>query len=277
MVELCGDEWKQIAAYVYSICGVQLNASKRYLIESRLSHLVRQTSSHSYAALCQKAGADGSGELQGAIIDAITTGETSFFRDQSPYELLRTRLLPDLIERRSASPGRIPIRIWSAACSTGQETYSIAMVLREVLGAAEKYDIRLIGTDISPEAVQRAGAAIYNAVEVSRGMEYGRLERYCVKDGDRWRIRDDIRAMVTFRKLNLLRDFSLLGKFDVIFCRNVAIYFSESDRISLFDRLAKALVSDGYLIAGATESLQGICPRLEQHINQRAVFYTLKS
>jgi chemotaxis protein methyltransferase CheR len=276
VMELCGDEWKQIAAYVHSICGVQLDGSKRYLIESRLSNLVRQSASHSYAALCQKASADATGELQGAIIDAITTGETSFFRDQSPYELLRMKLLPELIERRAtAGQGKIPIRIWSAACSTGQETYSIAMVLREVLGPLEKYNIRLIGTDISPEALQRAAAGVYNPVEVSRGIENGRLARYFIKEEHRWRVRDDIRAMVTYRRQNLLRDFSLLGRFDVIFCRNVAIYFSDADRASLFERLAKAMASDGYLITGATESPQGVCPRLKPHTYQRAAFYTL--
>ena len=135
MVALCGDEWKLLAGYIYSICGIQLNESKQYLIQSRLSGLLKQTASLSYTGLYQKARMDATGLIERSIINAITTGETSFFRDDAPYQLLRHKILPDVIDRRSrTAAGKIPIRIWSAACSSGQEVYSIAIALREVLG-----------------------------------------------------------------------------------------------------------------------------------------------
>jgi chemotaxis protein methyltransferase CheR len=274
VVALCGDEWKLLAGYIHSICGVQLDEKKQYLIESRLSRLLEQTGSSSYTGLYQKARMDGTGAIERSIINAITTGETSFFRDDAPYQLLRHKILPDLIDRRNgAASGKIRIRIWSAACSSGQEVYSIAMVLREVLGAAEKYDIRLIGTDISPEAVQRASLGVYNSLEGSRGIDEAKLSRYFTKQDGNWKVRDEIRAMASFRTVNLLRDFSSLGQFDIIFCRNVAIYFSDRDKASLFGRMEKSLASDGYLVIGATESLAGICPQLAAKNYLRAVFY----
>lgn len=274
MVALCGDEWKLLAGYIHSICGIQLDESKRYLIENRLSGLLEQAASLSYAGLYQKARMDATGRIESSIINAITTGETSFFRDDAPYQLLRHKILPDLIDRRTRTvTGKIPIRIWSAACSSGQELYSIAIVLREVLGGAEKYDVRLVGTDISPEAVRRASLGVYNSVEAGRGIDAGRLSRYFAKQDGKWKVRDEIRAMVSFRTVNLLREFASLGQFDIIFCRNVAIYFSERDKISLFGHMEKSLGPDGYLIVGATESLSGICPQFVSKTYLRAVFY----
>jgi len=274
VTELLTSEWKILADYIHSICGVQLDESKQYLIESRLRGLLEETASTSYSVLHQKARMDSTGHLERAIINAITTGETSFFRDNAPFELLRNKILPDLIDRRSqAGAPRIPIRIWSAACSTGQELYSIAIMLRDVLGGSDKYDIRLIGTDISPEAVRRASLGVYNSTEAARGMAAATLARYFTKADGNWKVCDEIRSMASFRTINLLRDFSMLGQFDIIFCRNVAIYFSESDKISLFGRIGKALAPDGYLLIGATESLTGICPEFELKRYLRAACY----
>jgi len=270
-------EWKRLADYIQSICGIQLDGSKRYLIESRLSGLMEQTGSATCDALYDAARSDSSGALERSIINAITTGETSFFRDDVPFQLLRHKILPELIDHRTAQGGaRIPIRIWSAACSTGQEVYSIAMVVRDLLGpmAHEKYDVRLIGTDISPEAVRRASLGVYNSVEAGRGLDPVLLARYFVQQGSTWRVRDEVRGLAAFRTINLLRDFSLLGQFDIIFCRNVAIYFSEADKISLFRRMERSLAPDGYLIVGSTESLTAICPQYQAKRHLRAVYYT---
>lgn len=278
MVSLQNDECRVLAEYIQSICGVQLDESKQYLIESRLAGLLEQTGSPSYGSLYQRARMDASGHIERSIINAITTGETSFFRDQSPFELLRQKILPDLIDRRSRSDAaRIPIRIWSAACSTGQELYSIAMVLRDVLAGTQSYEVRLVGTDISPEAVARASAGVYNATEAARGMNPALLARFFLRKGEDWRVRDDIRGMVSFRPLNLLRDFSTLGQFDVIFCRNVAIYFSERDKAALFGRLGNALAGGGYLVIGATESLTGVCPEFEMKRHGGGTYYQLRT
>jgi chemotaxis protein methyltransferase CheR len=235
---------------------------------------VEQTKSGTYSELYNKARSDASGSLQSAIIDAVTTGETLFFRDRTPFDLLRHKILPELIDRRTRpTGGKIPIRIWSAASSTGQELYSIAIVLRELLGTLDKYDIRLLGTDISPQAVTRASRGIYSEVEIERGIESAALSRYFVKREEGWQIRDEIRAMAAFRTTNLLKDFSMLGQFDIILCRNVAIYFSEVDKSGLFKRLAKSLAADGYLIIGATESLTSVASGFEAKRHLRSVFY----
>ena len=274
MIPLRPGEAKLMASYIYSLCGIQLDESKAYLIETRLCSLLEKTGCASFSELCTKARLDGSGALERSIINAITTGETSFFRDDAPYQLLRYKLLPDLIDRRSrAGAAKIPIRIWSAACSTGQELYSIAIVLRETLGESDKYEIRLLGTDISPEAVRKASLGVYNAMEAGRGLDPAKLSRYFARHNGNWKVRDELRAMASFRTLNLLRDFSCLGQFDILFCRNVAIYFSEVDKIALFQRLEKSLAPDGYLVIGSTESLTGLCPQFEPKNHLRTIYY----
>jgi len=270
---LASDERKLLSNYIYSVCGIDLDHTKHYLIESRLRTLVAQTGSGTYSELYNKARSDRSGALERAIIDAVTTGETLFFRDHAPFDLLRHKILPELIDRRTRSAaGRIPLRIWSAACSSGQEVYSIAIVLRELLGSADKYEIRLLGTDISSQAVARASLGVYTDIEAERGLPEDARMRYFVRRGPSWQIRDEIRAMASFRQINLMRDFSMLGQFDVIFCRNVAIYFQETDKASLFARLAKSLAEDGALIIGSTETLNGHSS-FEPKRYMRSVFY----
>ena len=276
MIRLQPDEHKSLAQYVYSLCAVTLDESKGYLLESRLAHLVEESGCGSYSGLLQRAKSDPSRALERRIVDAITTNETLFFRDISPFELLRHKIIPELIDRR-ARTGTACIRIWSAACSTGQELYSIAILLKELLGDTDRYGVRLMGTDISDDAVARASRGLFNAIEISRGLSEAQRTRYFVPHAGGWQIRDEIRAMASFKKLNLMADFSALGRFDVIFCRNVAIYFTEGDKISLFGRMERALETDGYLVIGAMESLNGICPRFESKRHLRSVFYQVKS
>jgi chemotaxis protein methyltransferase CheR len=276
MIRLQPDEQKNLAQYVYSLCSITLDESKGYLIESRLASLVEDSGCASYAALLAKAKADISRALERKIIDAITTNETSFFRDISPFDLLRHKIVPELIDRR-ARTGAARIRIWSAACSTGQELYSIAIMLKELLGDTDRYGIRLFGTDISNDAVARASRGLFSPVEISRGLSEAQRSKYFAQVGGGWQIRDEIRGMASFQKLNLMADFSAVGRFDVIFCRNVAIYFTEKDRIPLFARMEKALEPGGYLVIGAMESLNGICPQFESKRHLRAVYYQVKA
>jgi chemotaxis protein methyltransferase CheR len=275
MIKLLPEEHKILAQYVYSLCAVTLDESKGYLIESRLAGLVEETGSKSYSGLVLRAKSEQSHALDRRIIDAITTNETLFFRDTAPFDLLRHKIIPELIDRR-ARTGAAPIRIWSAACSTGQELYSIAMLLKELLGDPDRYGVRLVGTDISDDAVARASRGVFSPVEISRGVSEAQRTRYFGPVPGGWQIRDEIRAMVSFKKLNLMADFSGMGRFDVIFCRNVAIYFNERDRISLFGRLERALDQDGYLVIGAMESLNGICPQFESKRHLRSTFYQVK-
>jgi chemotaxis protein methyltransferase CheR len=233
----------------------------------------------SYQELYNRAISDRSRNLERKIIDAVTTNETLFFRDSSPFEMFKHKVMPDLIDKRSAqASGLIPINIniWSAACSTGQEIYSLAIILKELLPDPKKYNIKLLGTDISDEAVAKASYGKYNKFEVERGLDNDRRQRFFLPNGGAWKIRDDIRAMVVFQKRNLMEPFTGVGKFDVIFCRNVAIYFGIEDRKKLFDKIANVLAPDGYLIIGSTESLTGICPQFEPQRHLRSVFYQLK-
>lgn len=271
---LQGEEWRVLAQYIYSICGIQLDESKQYLIESRLSGLIRQARAGGFSDLYYRARADPSKRIERQIIDAITTGETSFFRDKAPFDLLRAKLIPELLDRRSRqAPPRLPIRVWSAACSTGQELYSIAITIRDLMGDGLNYDVRLLGTDISERAVARASSGLYREIEVERGGAGVSLSRYFTRHPEGWKIADEIRVMASFKTINLLQDFSALGQFDLIFCRNVAIYFSVADRVSLFGRIWKALAPGGRLLIGSTESLVGILPSAQPQRHCGAVFY----
>ncbi|MCC7221891.1 MAG: protein-glutamate O-methyltransferase CheR [Candidatus Contendobacter sp.] len=271
---LTRDELAIWSRYVHEICGVFLDSSKGYLIETRLSDLVRETGASSFTELLSKVRADPGQTLRRKVIDAITTNETSFFRDGSPFELLRRKLIPELIERLNRV-GRwpAPIRIWSAACSTGQEAYSTAMVLKEVLGDFRGYDIRILGTDISDRAIAQASYAHFNRLELERGVTPAQWAQHFEPSGERWKVRDELRATASFRRLNLLEPFAFPVPFDLIFCRNVAIYFTEADKIRLFRNLGRCLDRNGALIIGATESLANLCPEFEPHRYQRTVFY----
>jgi chemotaxis protein methyltransferase CheR len=277
MIKLLPEERQGITQYIHSICAIALDSSKDYLIESRLSGLMEETRCTNFTQLVSRARSEPNGALKRRIIDEITTNETLFFRDTSPFDLLRFKIIPELIDRRSRSGLNIPIRIWSAACSTGQEIYSIAMVLKELLGDLTRYNIRLIGTDISDQAIAQASAGVFSQIEIARGLADPARGKYFVPHPKGWRIRDEIRATASFQKLNLMEDFSSLGKFDVIFCRNVAIYFNERDRASLFKRIEQRMENDGYLVIGSTESLNAICPQFESKRHLRSVFYQIRS
>jgi chemotaxis protein methyltransferase CheR len=276
VTRLLPEEHKSVAQYIYALCAVILDESKGYLIEGRLGHLVESTGCGSFGMLVQRAKSDPSRALEHRIVDAITTNETSFFRDTAPFDLLRQKIVPETIDRRKRS-GSARLRIWSAACSTGQEILSIAITLKELLGNTEPYGIQLVGTDISNDAVARASRGLYNPTEISRGLTPELREKYFRKSGDGWQICDELRAMAAFRRLNLMDSFAGLGKFDVVFCRNVAIYFNDRDRLSLFQRMEHVLEPNGCLVIGAMESLTGICPQFESKRHMRAVFYQLKS
>jgi chemotaxis protein methyltransferase CheR len=244
-------------------------------MEGRLASLVDETGSSSFSGLVARAKADPSRALDRRIVDAITTNETLFFRDIAPFELLRNKIVPEWIDRQRAGPRRL--RIWSAACSMGQEVYSIAILLKELLGDAERYGIRILGTDISDAAIARASRGLFSEIDISRGLSEELRQKYFQRTAAGWQITDQIRAMVSFQKLNLLQDFSALGRFEIVLCRNVAIYFMDRDRVSLFARIERALEPQGCLIVGAMESLASICPQFESRSYLRSVFYQLKT
>ncbi|MDO8947064.1 MAG: protein-glutamate O-methyltransferase CheR [Desulfocapsaceae bacterium] len=278
MLKISPDELKLVAQYIHDISGIYLEQSKSYLFETRLGSIATEHGCNTYKELYQKAKTEPSKIIERKIIDAISTNETLFFRDKGPFELLQHKLLPELIDARTpGSPAlKTNLKIWSAASSTGQELYSIAIIINELLPNISKYTIKLLGTDISDGAVAQASRGKYNKFEMERGLPGDKLQRYFTMFGDSWTIKDEIRAMVQFRKLNLMLPFSGLGKFDIIFCRNVAIYFTLPDRQKLFNKIADSLADDGYLIIGSTESLTGICPRFIPKRHLRSIFYQKK-
>lgn len=275
-VSITREEMPLWSRYIHEICGIHLDDSKSYLVETRLSGLLTEFGAANFSELFQKARTDSSSKIRTKVVEAITTNETSFFRDAAPFELLRHKLIPELVDRRSRNAGRIPIRVWSAACSTGQEAYSTAITLKELLVDMDRYDIRILGTDISNKVVAQASYGEYNRVEMDRGLSPAALNRHFTLSGDKWKVRDEIRAMATFRTMNLLEPYTFPSSFDIIFCRNVAIYFTDIHKTLLFRNLSKYLAKDGALIIGATESISGLCPELEPKRYLRTVFYQWK-
>ncbi len=273
---LTRDEMAAWSRYITDICGVHLDDSKGYLIETRLVALLRETNSGGFAELLYKVKGDPSSSLRTKVINAITTNETSFFRDTSPFELLQHKLFPELIDRRKAGLRPVPIRILSAACSTGQEVYSTAIILKELLNDFRGYDIRILGLDISDAAIARASRAHFSRMELDRGMTPNKLARHFEPVGAEWKVRDELRSIASFRRANLLEPIATPAPFDFIFCRNVAIYFSEPDKTRLFKNLGRTLARDGSLIIGATESIAGLCPEFEPKRYLRTVFYQKK-
>ena len=272
------DEFVVWRRYVHEISGIALADTKAYLLETRLSDLIEKAGCKTFSEFHACAKADATNAWRRKIIDSITTNETSFFRDAAPFELLKHKLVPELIDRRRNGTGKLPrLRIWSAACSTGQEVYSIAIALKELLGDPSAYDIQILGTDISDRVVAQASYGEFSQLELERGLSADKLPRYFNRNGDRWRIRDELRSLAVFRTMNLLVPFQFPSPFDIVFCRNVAIYFNDADKGRLFANIRRYMAPDGSLIIGSTESLATLCPELEPKRYLRSVFYQTKS
>ncbi|UFZ01785.1 protein-glutamate O-methyltransferase CheR [Bradyrhizobium ontarionense] len=234
--------------------GLDLSADKQYLIESRLLPLARKAGLASISDLVQKL-KDGSINLINQVVEAMTTNETFFFRDKVPFDHFRDVIMPELLKTRA---NRKSIRIWCAACSTGQEPYSLVMCLKEMGAALSGWRVEIIATDLSQEVLEKSKAGLYSQFEVQRGLPIQLLVKYFKQVGELWQINSDVRGMVQHRQLNLLHDFSQLGTFDVVFCRNVLIYFDQETKVNIFGRLAKLMAPDGFLVLGAAETVVGL-------------------
>jgi chemotaxis protein methyltransferase CheR len=234
--------------------GLDLSADKQYLVESRLIPLARRVGLAGIAELTAKM-RSGSEALTTEVVEAMTTNETFFFRDKIPFDHLRETVLPELLQARA---NRRSLRIWCAASSSGQEPYSIAMCLKEFASTLTGWRIEILATDLSQGVLDKSRAGIFSQFEVQRGLPIQMLVKHFTQVGELWQLNADIRAMVQHRRLNLLQDFSHLGTFDVIFCRNVLIYFDQDTKAGIFDRLARMLEADGVLALGAAESVVGI-------------------
>jgi chemotaxis protein methyltransferase CheR len=248
--------------------GLDLSTDKQYLVESRLIPLARRAGLSGIGDLVQKM--KGAAEaLVTDVVEAMTTNETFFFRDKIPFDHLRDTILPALLQARAS---RKCLRIWSAACSTGQEPYSIAMCLKEMSAALAGWRLEIVATDLSQEVLEKAKAGIYSQFEVQRGLPIQLLVKYFTQAGELWQINPDIRGMVQHRQLNLLQDFSHLGRFDVVFCRNVLIYFDLETKLTIFERLTRMIESDGFLMLGAAESVVGVTDAFKPYPDRRGLY-----
>ncbi len=248
--------------------GLDLSADKQYLVESRLVPLARKASLTGIPDLVQKI-RSGDGRLATEVVEAMTTNETFFFRDKIPFDHLRDTILPGLIQARAA---RKSLRIWSAASSTGQEPYSIAMCVKEMGAALAGWRVEIVATDLSQDVLEKSKAGVYSQFEVQRGLPIQHLVKYFKQSGEIWQLNADLRSMVQFRQLNLLQDFAHLGTFDVIFCRNVLIYFDQDTKATIFERMARLLEADGTLLLGAAESVVGITDAFRPIADRRGLY-----
>ena len=247
--------------------GLDLSVDKQYLVESRLLPLARKAGLAGITELVQKM-KGGAAALTTEVVEAMTTNETFFFRDKVPFDHLRETILPVLLQSRA---NRRSLRIWSAACSTGQEPYSIAMCLKEKAQELAGWRIEIVATDLSQEVLEKSKAGIYSQFEVQRGLPIQMLVKYFTQTGELWQLNPEIRGMVQYRQLNLLQDFSQLGRFDVIFCRNVLIYFDQETKAGIFERMSKLIEPDGMLMLGAAESVVGITDAFRPYPDRRGL------
>ncbi len=250
--------------------GLVLGDEKQYLVESRLMPIARKASLSGLGELVQKIKAPGGDRFKSDVVEAMTTNESFFFRDKVPFDLFRNTMLPAMIAARAAQRR---IRIWCAAASTGQEPYSLAMCLKEASASLAGWRVEIIGTDLSNEVIEKAKAGIYSQFEVQRGLPVQLLVKYFAQVGEMWQIAPEIRAMVQYRNLNLLHDFTSLGRFDIVFCRNVLIYFDQPTKVAVMSKIARMLESDGYFVLGAAETVVGLTDVFKPVPEKRGLYF----
>lgn len=256
-----------ISKLVKERSGLVLTPEKAYLIESRLAPIARAEGMGGVEDVVQALRLQ-RGALSDKVVDAMTTNETFFYRDKTPFETLEQVVLPDLVARKRGQP----IKIWCAAASTGQEPYTIAMVcdaMGHKLGGSR---VEIVATDISERCLEKARAGIYSQFEVQRGLPVQMLLKHFKKSGENWQISEQIRGAVRYRAMNLLDDFRALGSFDVIFCRNVLIYFDVPTKKRVLERMASQVTSPGFLLLGAAETVLGITDQFKTVPNQRGLY-----
>ncbi len=268
-------EYNDFRVFLEKACGIVLGDNKQYLLTSRLNRLMNDQGIDSFELLIKKIKINR--QLRDQILDAMTTNETSWFRDRYPFEILKQDVFPHITSQRASQ-----MRIWSAASSTGQEAYSISMTIQEYLMSrpgALPSRIEIVGTDISTTVVAEAKKGCYDSLSMARGLSPERKKRFFkpLPGGESWELREDLRKRVTFRELNLMSSYASLGKFDVVFCRNVLIYFSAELKREILEKIAGVLKPDGYLFLGGSESTANYTDRFEMVKLPAGVVYKLRS
>ncbi|MBI1360332.1 MAG: methyltransferase domain-containing protein [Alphaproteobacteria bacterium] len=265
-----GQDFDFVADLLKKRAGIVLTADKTYLLESRLAPLARKEGLPSIDDLIEVVRTRREERLVAQLVDVMTASETYFFRDRTPFVHLREAVLPALAEVRRG--GRI--RIWCAACSTGQEAYSIAMMLDQNPSLTDGVPVEIVATDISDRSLEKARAGLYSQFEVQRGLPIQMLMNYFTQQDDHWRISERLRGNVAFRKQNLIEPFTQLGKFDVVLCRNVLVNFDHSTKADVLNRIAEQMAPGGYLMLGAPETVVGVSTAFEASLERRGLYRT---
>ncbi|NGN98568.1 protein-glutamate O-methyltransferase [Grimontia sp. S25] len=272
-IAITEQEYRDFCKYLESKCGIVLGDSKQYLVRSRLSPLLTRYKLASMTELFQLVLTNRNRDLAVSAIDAMTTNETLWFRDSYPFEVLANRLLPEVAESKR------PIKIWSAASSSGQEPYSIAMTIQEVQQKKPGMlgNVAITATDISSTMLENCRTGIYDNLALSRGLSPERKRQFFEDAGEgRMKVKETLKRMVTFKPQNLMESYGMLGKFDIIFCRNVLIYFSPDMKSKVLNQMAGSLNPGGYLLLGASESLTGLTDRFDMIRCNPGIIYKLK-
>jgi chemotaxis protein methyltransferase CheR len=266
------EDFDYVAKMLKDRSGLIITRDKAYLLESRLTPVARKRGLKGLDDLVSGLRTAGE-DLLREVTEAMTTNESFFFRDIKPFEQFRTVVLPQMLASRAAKKS---FRIWSAACSSGQEAYTLAMVLKEEGARLAGWKIEIVGTDISTEMLEKAKAGLYSQFEVQRGLPIQLLVKYFKKNTEMWHIDPSIRAMVQFREYNLLHDLKPLGQFDVVFCRNVLIYFDQPTKTRVLDNISRVMPDDGLLYLGGAETVLGISDKFKPVPEQRGIYATTR-
>ncbi len=275
-MDISNKEFELLSKHIYGLCGLIIGEGKEYLVVNRLKHLLKNKGCKSWLEF-YNALRSGNESLREEVISAINTHETSFFRDNHPFNAIRKTIIPNLVKIKK--PNR-KIRIWCAASSTGQEPYTLSMIIHDLVNSVGFKNIRLedfdiVATDISKHVIEQARKGEFSKLEISRGLP-AQYAKYFKEKGCRWKVSDSVKSLVTFQKLNLLDSFGPLGKFDFVLCRNVLIYFDEKTKLKIIHRIHALLPDKGPLLLGATETLAGQTNRFVSTLEGPVILYRKK-
>jgi len=271
-VKLTTEDFDYVVKLVHDVSAIVLEPEKVYLVEARLIPVARREGFDSIGGLINKVREPAGAPLREKVVEAMTTNETSFFRDIAPFEALKQHVLPELIESRA---GKRQLNIWCAASSSGQEPYTIAMTLRENFPELNDWNITFLATDLSLEMLERAKEGYYSQLEINRGLPAPMLVKYFEKEGPEWRVKEELRNMITFQQLNLIGDWPAMPVIDIIFVRNVLIYFDVEIKRQILANMQKRMAPDGFLFLGSAETTLNIAEDFKRVKFDRGACYRL--
>lgn len=262
-------EFTMISEMLKQRSGLILGEDKKYLLESRLRNCLKNNNLADMSALAAALKQPGSENLKSEVTEAMTINESFFFRDKMPFENFKEVMVPHMVDARAAKK---QLRIWCAAASTGQEPYSLAICVKDLDAQLSKWRVEILGTDLSNEVLEKARAGLYSQFEVQRGLPIQTLMKYFKQVGSLWQIESALKAMVKYKAFNLLESFTSLGRFDIVFCRNVLIYFDIDTKRDILERVAQQMEPDGYLVLGAAETIVGITDKFKPVKDRRGLY-----